>query len=145
FWNRCYEPRAVSRDTALKSALSGAGVEVQSFHGSLLAEPWEIATGSGNPYKVFTPFWRALSQRAFGTPLATPEKVPGHSGIESENLGEWNLRPSKPDWAAGLREEWSPGEAAARAGLSHFVDGAMAQYREARDRPGREGTSRLSP
>lgn len=145
FWNRCYEPRAVSRDTALKSALSGAGIEVQSFHGSLLAEPWEIATGSGNPYKVFTPFWRALSQRAFGTPLAAPEKVPGLPGIASENLGEWNLRPSKPDWAAGLREEWSPGEAAARARLSHFVDGALAQYREARDRPGREGTSRLSP
>ncbi|MEQ8610780.1 MAG: deoxyribodipyrimidine photo-lyase, partial [Parvibaculum sp.] len=61
FWNRCYEPHAISRDKALKSALTEKAVEVKSFAASLLAEPWEVETGSGGPYKVFTPFWRALS------------------------------------------------------------------------------------
>ena len=145
YWNRCYEPLAVSRDKALKSALAGAGVEVQSFNGSLLAEPWEVKTGSGGAYKVFTPFWRSLSQLSFDAPPATPEKLTGFDGAVSENVNEGNLRPSAPDWAAGLRAGWVPGEAAARHKLSRFVDGPMDNYRNARDLPGRDGTSRLSP
>jgi deoxyribodipyrimidine photo-lyase len=59
YWNRCYEPHAIARDKELKASLQGIGVEVQSFNGSLLHEPWEVATGSGCPFKVYTPYWRA--------------------------------------------------------------------------------------
>ncbi len=58
-WNRLYEPWAIRRDTAIKSALTAAGLRVDSFNGGLLFEPWEIANRSGEPYRVFTPFWRA--------------------------------------------------------------------------------------
>ena len=60
FWNRCYEPAAVARDKRLKKKLTEEGVDVASFNGALLAKPWELTTGKGEPYKVFTPFWKAL-------------------------------------------------------------------------------------
>lgn len=145
FWNRCYEPHAVARDKALKSSLTEQGVEVSSFNGSLLAEPWQVKTGSGDPYKVFTPFWRSLSQQPFDAPLAPPEKIMGATPVASDALEAWNLLPVKPDWAGGLRETWQPGEQGARERLSAFVDHAMSAYRDARDLPDREGTSRLSP
>ena len=145
FWNRCYEPRAVSRDKALKALLAERGVEVGSFNGSLLAEPWEVKTGNGDPYKVFTPFWRALSQFSFDAPLAAPKKLSRVKDIATDHLDDWGLLPVKPDWAAGLRDTWTPGEAGARARLGDFVDEAMRHYGNARDLPDREGTSRLSP
>jgi DNA photolyase len=63
YWSRCYASSAITRDTELKASLQRLGVEVQSFNGSLLHEPWDVATGSGGPFKVFTPYWRASCSR----------------------------------------------------------------------------------
>ncbi len=146
FWNRCYEPAAIARDKALKSSLAVSGVEAKSFNGALLAEPWEVQTGNGGPYRVFTPFWRSLAARApFAAPLPAPKKLRGLADVISDDLAEWNLRPAKPDWAGGLRAAWKPGEKQAAARLAHFLDRLVADYADARDLPGVEGTSRLSP
>lgn len=146
FWNRCYEPAAIARDKALKTALVAQGVEAKSFNASLLAEPWDVRTGSGGPYKVFTPFWRSLSARApFPSPLPAPKKLRGAARIGSDDLAAWSLPPTKPDWAGGLRAAWKPGETEAARRLSHFLDTCAARYAQARDLPGLEATSRLSP
>ena len=146
FWNRCYEPSSIARDKALKQSLSAAGVEAKSFNSALLAEPWEVRTGSGGPYKVFTPFWRSLASRApFATPLPAPAKFRGATNVASDDLASWSLRPSRPDWAAGLREAWRPGERHAAARLTRFLDALVADYATLRDFPAVEATSRLSP
>ena len=59
FWNRRYEPAAIARDAAVKTALRARGLSAESFNGSLLHEPWTILNAAGQPYRVFTPFWRA--------------------------------------------------------------------------------------
>lgn len=143
-WNRCYEPAAIARDTALKADLSAAGLEVQSFNGALVAEPWEMATKSGGPFKVFTPFWNALRQRGTAAPLAAPpaELASIPSG---DRLEDWALRPTTPDWAAGWSGLWQPGEAGAKARLAAFLQADLAGYAALRDRPDRENVSRLSP
>ena len=146
-WNRRYEPWAVQRDTWLKSALGAQGVEVRTFNASLLAEPARFPDRPDGPYKVFTPFWRALRVKAIAPPAcAKPVRIPPPAlGLESEALGDWRLRPSRPDWAHGLAAEWSPGETGAENRLMAFVDGAMDVYASERNIPGRSGTSRLSP
>ena len=63
YWNRLYEPAALERDTAVKAGLRAAGLAAHSFNGALLVEPWTVATGNGDPYRVFTPFWRNASQQ----------------------------------------------------------------------------------
>jgi deoxyribodipyrimidine photo-lyase len=146
-WNRCYEPSAIARDTRLKATLGGDGVAVESANSALLFEPWQLKTAAGGPFKVYSPFWRAL--RAAGG-VAPPQPAPTRIAIpsrppESDRLDSWGLLPSRPDWAGGLRESWTPGETGARARLDNFLDTALAGYGEARNRPDLPSTSRLSP
>jgi deoxyribodipyrimidine photo-lyase len=141
FWNRCYEPFAVARDTALKADL---GVDVQSF-GTLLHEPARLATKAGTPFKVFTPFWTTLRNTAAPPPpLRAPSKIEG-ARLSGDALDDWALLPTKPDWAGGLCAAWTPGEAGAKARLRGFLGDDLGRYRQERDQPGKPSSSRLSP
>ncbi len=146
FWNRRYEPWAVARDSRLKAALRGKGIAATSFNGSLLCEPTRFFNKAGEPYKVFTPFWRAL--RAGLEPpdfRPAPNRIAAAQDLPGEDLDAWALTPKRPDWAGGLRAAWTPGEAGATARLDAFLERAVFDYAEARNRPGVTGTSRLSP
>lgn len=146
-WNRLYDPALVERDTRIKAALKNDGIGVWSHPTALWCEPWQIATGSGQPYKVFTPFWRALASRLPDAPLrAAPERIPGPrewpTGVEIDALA---LNPAIP-WDRGFYEIWQPGEAGAFRRLQRFLDEDLHGYSEARDRPADSGgRSRLSP
>jgi len=146
-WNRLYEPALVARDRQVKSGLAELGLQASSCNGHLLFEPWEIRNGSGDPYRVFTPFWKAclrnIEQR--GQPQAAPLRLPGvPDGLEGLHVAELGLAPEIP-WDAGLAESWQPGEPGALATLDTFTDRALADYAEDRNRPDLRGTSRLSP
>jgi deoxyribodipyrimidine photo-lyase len=147
YWNRCYEPYAVVRDTEIKSHFLAQGVSVESFNASLLAEPWEVKTGSGDPYRVFTPFWQRLSGLGpFTKPLVVPDRLSSFATpVGSDDLDAWALQPVNPDWAVGLRAEWEPGERAAATRLSCFLDIDVATYDTDRDRMDRDATSLLAP
>ncbi|MCC6272737.1 MAG: deoxyribodipyrimidine photo-lyase [Deltaproteobacteria bacterium] len=146
FWNRRYEPDILRRDAALKESLRAQGFEAESCNAALLFEPWELKTRSGDPYKVFTPFWKSCLQRPEpAAPAPEPRRLEGCSGqIASFKLEELALEP-KIDWAVGMRAAWSPGEAGARRELRRFLAEAVPTYLEDRDKPGRVATSRLSP
>ena len=115
-------------------------------HGNYLAPPGTILTGGGTPYRIFTPFWRALAERMPPPqPLPAPDAIPAPTHWpRGEKLDDWALLPKHPDWAGGMRDTWTPGEAGAAERLRDFVDEA-AQYDERRNLPDVEGTSRLSP
>ncbi|SDU01508.1 deoxyribodipyrimidine photo-lyase [Stappia sp. ES.058] len=150
-WNRRYDPGGVAADKQIKAELKRRGVETASFNAALLVEPWEVKTGSGEAYKVFTPFWRAA--RALGPPQA-PGARPSPAGKptanrdglpHSDRLEDWALLPTRPDWTGGLRETWRPGEAGALARLETFLCDRLADYAGHRDEPGAAVTSMLSP
>jgi deoxyribodipyrimidine photo-lyase len=145
YWNRRYEPAAIACDTALKAALREDGVTVESHPGNLWFEPWQVATEQGQPYRVFTPFWRKsrtrlqITQPLPGAHARTWARLPG--SLSPEALG---LLPRIP-WDTGFHEAWRPGEAGAREMLEIFADSALSDYTTERDRPAHHGTSRLSP
>jgi deoxyribodipyrimidine photo-lyase len=151
-WNRLYDAPSIARDARIKAALRDRGLEARSFNGSLLNEPWTIATGAGAPYRVFTPYWKAaraiLEARPPSTDPASGGVIPVIEGpsrsAQAESLDDWRLHPREPDWSAGFAD-WRPGEAGAQARLTAFLDDAASGYPGARDRPGAPGTSRLSP
>jgi deoxyribodipyrimidine photo-lyase len=142
FWNRRY---GASRDidARLKTRFTDEGLEVRSFAANLLVEPWAVTTDAGEPYKVFTPFWRSARELPMRDPLPAPRELPAGPRVASDELDAWELLPTRPDWAAGLRETWEPGELAARRRLEHFADHDLAEYHR-RDEPA-VGTSGLSP
>jgi deoxyribodipyrimidine photo-lyase len=146
YWNRRYEPAIRARDETIKNALSGMGCDAMSFNASLLFEPWEAATKQGNPYQVFTPFWKAcLAGDEPAESLPAPAKIPAPkdwpASLELKALG---LEPAI-DWAGGIRSAWTPGEAGAARNLESFLEDTVLNYSDDRDRPDRSGTSRLSP
>ena len=70
-WNRLYSPETIKRDTVVKKALQEQGVDVETFNGHLLNEPWEVQNNSGQYFKVFTPYWR----KAFEVYQSKKEKL----------------------------------------------------------------------
>jgi deoxyribodipyrimidine photo-lyase len=145
YWNRLYEPAAITRDTRIKAALREQGVEAHSCNAALWCEPWQIATKQGGPYRVFTPYWANLrAQLAPAAPLPLPSPLrcaKADGGVPLESL---ELLP-RADWDSGLREAWTPGEHGAQEMLELFCDDAVGDYAHGRDLPARHGTSRVSP
>lgn len=143
FWNRRYSA-AREVDAELKSRLREDGIEVRSFAASVLYEPWTLTTGAGDPYKVFTPFWKAaLASEEPRDPVPAPEALESRTA-DGDRLDDWELLPTRPDWAEGLRATWTPGEEGAHERLERFVEDGLSLYHR-RDEPGIEATSRLSP
>ena len=145
-WNRLYDKASIDRDTEIKARLKDAGVDCQSFNAGLLNEPWTVQNGSKQPYKVFTPYWRAAREHLTHVVV---EPAPKHLKSaehfpHSESLAGWKLHPTKPDWSKGF-DEWTPGEAGALERLDDFLSGPVDGYGEKRDLPGVEATSRLAP
>jgi deoxyribodipyrimidine photo-lyase len=146
FWNRRYEPAAVARDREVEAKLRASGLAAASFNASLLFEPWTIRNSGGQPFRIFTAFWRACLRGSVapGSKNA-PRRMPApENWPASLDLPELGLAPAA-DWAGGLREVWQPGEHGARRQLRRFLREALAEYPANRDRPGFAGTSRLSP
>ena len=145
-WNRLYDGPTVERDRDIEVGLAHRGLECRSFNAGLLNEPWDIKTGAGGPYKVFTPYWRAARAAAEGcAPNPDVKTIPPSSrGARSEDIDGCGLHPDQPDWSGGFGD-WNPGEAGARNRLNSFLDDTAKDYAEHRDRPDRAGTSRLSP
>jgi len=147
YCSRCYEPWASGVERTLDQLLRKNGIALKCFSGALVHEPAQVRTRAGDPYKVYTPFWRALSQSYEPTsPLPAPKrlKLPANLPV-SDELKDWELLPTQPDWADGLRRAWQPGEAGAMKQLARFLDDGLERYAELRNRPDLEGTSRLSP
>lgn len=145
-WNRRYGEPEKTTDTALKAALKAAGIEAHSFNGRLLMEPWELKTGSGGYYRVFTPFWRAMQAAYVPAPASPPPKKIMGTAATTEDLEDWGFHPKAPDWSAGMLGAWTPGEQGARARLKDFLDGPINTYAENRNRPDLDdSSSRLSP
>ena len=161
FWNRRYHLPRREVDARLKSALRTSGVRVESSDGYLLHEPWTVATQSGQPYKVYSAFARACRESAPPRPPAgLPQALVGPPDAvraAGHDLGTWRRDahlekvlaargglPTAPDWAAGLRETWTPGESGARERLDDLED-VLETYDADRDRPSLAGTSSLSP
>lgn len=146
FWNRRYEPAAIARDKDIKEALRDDGLRAESFNGSLLFEPWEIETNQGAPYQVFTPFWKSCLEkgREFNVFEAPSELTAPGNWPDSDDLDSLGLLP-EISWDEEMEAFWQPGEAGAEKLLERFVKGPVDEYKEDRNRPDIDGTSRLSP
>ena len=145
-WNEIAQAPHQAAAGAVAAALREIGVTSQSFAGDLLAAPADIRNKEGRGLRVFTPFWRRV--QALGEPpkpLPAPDKLRPGPNLASDTLESWRLEPTRPDWAGGLRDTWTPGDLAAQQRLEAFLQSGVAGYASRRDRPDHDGTSRLSP
>ncbi|WP_199424761.1 cryptochrome/photolyase family protein [Actinotalea solisilvae] len=128
-------PYGRRRDAHVGAALAGAGVDLVATGSPYAVTPGRVLKDDGDPYRVFTPFSRAWRRHGWRAPATTPS-VRWHRGPDSEPL------PS-PDLTDDVALP-AVGEAAAHERWRAFLDDALEDYAEGRDRPAVDGTSQLS-
>jgi len=150
-WQSRVAPHLRQRDAEVRDELAKARLETRQFAGRILHDPEAIQTGSGGPYRVFTPFWKKLqTELVVDAPLGVPQldgRAP-EAWPESASLDDFDLSPMEQDgmdWAEGMRDTWTPGETNALVRLGTFIKESLIDYDEMRNVPADHGTSRLSP
>jgi deoxyribodipyrimidine photo-lyase len=137
------DPWVRSLDTAVSEAV---GVALHRMRTRTLFHPDSVRTKAGGAYGVYTPFANAcLALGGPQPPLPPPATLRPAARLRSDRLEDWDLLPTRPDWAGGLRDTWTPGEAGAMRRAQMFLGEALVGYPLARDRPAGDGTSMLSP
>jgi deoxyribodipyrimidine photo-lyase len=131
------------RDAATFDRCRAVGIELRRFGGGVVLAPGQVLTGEGKPYTVFTPFrrrWLSIADDGLLQPLDAPKR---QTKIDVER----DPIPKRIGGVAAgrLADLWPGGEAEAARRLDAFVARALRRYHEDRDRPDRDGTSRLSP
>jgi deoxyribodipyrimidine photo-lyase len=141
FAHRWVEPFGRARDAKIAAALGDVPFEL--FEGETLLPPGSVRTGGGTPFSVFTPFARAVAKALHvSPPLPAPKKLPPlPSDVRTKSVPIPELAalglPPNPRLIKG-------GERAARERLDAFVEGALTQYPDERNRMDHDGTSRIS-
>jgi deoxyribodipyrimidine photo-lyase len=144
-WSRLYDPASKARDTAVKTALKARGLLADSHGGHLLHEPWQVQTGQGGFYRVYTPYWRAVRDRVVAPPVPAPAHVAAPAAWPaSDALADWHLGRAMQRGAAVVAQHVRVGEALAMQRLQTFLAGPVDGYVAARDLPAEPGTSGLS-
>ncbi|MBA3801839.1 MAG: deoxyribodipyrimidine photo-lyase [Acidimicrobiia bacterium] len=124
------------RDDEVAAALEDAGAALVRTGSPYAVPPDTLTTNSGTPFKVFTPFSKAWRHHGWELPIPAPRSLRVPDGVDSDGL------PDAPEVDATLPD---PGEAAAKTALDRFLTADIDDYDRARDLPGDDRTSRLSP
>lgn len=143
--NQAIEIDEQHRDRVVGATLAVHGVNCHWFNGCCVLPPGRVLTGSGEMFKVFTPFSRAwlkaLDEEGFvihRPPAPRGEPQPwqplADRSMINHDLGELTADP-----------RWPVGEAQAQQRLAAFLEQAVLDYGETRDFPALAGTSILSP
>lgn len=144
YWNRCYEPKNIERDKKIKATFQESGIDVFSFNGSVLNEPWTISNKNGGFFKVFTLYWKTCRQGLISQAEKLVTHKPASVDMMSDGLQDWKLLPHL-DWASQFPSFWTPGEKGAQKRLGEFITNHLQGYKTNRDIPEKQATSLLSP
>ena len=147
-WNRLYDKYSIKRDANIKKELNINHIDVVSYKGSLINEPWTVKNKTNSFFKVFTPYWNACLEEYNKIKLPEPISEINTLFIRSSNLllpRDYKLFPKYSKWIKILSAHWIPGENQALENLNYFKNQIIENYDEGRDRPDKNFTSKLSP
>ena len=147
FINENKHPDFVKKEKELKIKLNKINVNFFSYNKSTLSNPEKILNKSGEPYRVYTPFYNfcksIYSQKAV---LFFPSKK-----IKTYDIKEYSidpleiLAPLENKWSLKFDKHWVPGEEEAERKIKNFFSSSLSNYKIIRNIPGKLGTSKMSP
>jgi len=139
-FNRDTSPMALRRDAQVTRSAERLGVRVLECKDRVVFEADQVVKPDGSPYVVYTPFAKSWYRRIAEEPMRpgrAPRLPATVAGLGSERLSKITSPSDKELPAAGSQ--------VARRRLQRFLEASVANYADDRDRPDRDGTSRLSP
>lgn len=131
FLSRCHR-----RDEAVERMLSADARCLERVGSPYAVDPGTAVKNDGEPFRVFTHFYRAWTSRGRTAPLPAPPHIDWSTGVRSDGI------PPEPPLSATLPPA---GEPAALARLDAFMAGPGSDYDTKRDEPEADATTRLSP
>lgn len=133
FTNHDYELYAIQRDEAVRKLLSDKGISLHTYKDQVIFEKDEVTKDDGKPYTVFTPYSKKWKLRLSEYPVKN-YKTEKHfnnfykqSPKEIPSLRVMDFKPAGQSFPVSV---WKPD--------------IIKKYKELRDFPAIEGTSRLS-
>ncbi|MGA8545984.1 MAG: deoxyribodipyrimidine photo-lyase [Mycobacterium sp.] len=133
-----FAPFGTRRDASVAVALGD--IPLVATGSPYLASPGRVTKDSGDPYKVFTPFFDRWRDLGWGKPARSCPK--SAHWVDPARLGKHAKPVAIPD--PGVELDLRAGEAAARRQWKAFVNDGLDSYSEERNRPDRIATSRMS-
>jgi deoxyribodipyrimidine photo-lyase len=131
YTNRDYEPYANERDERIEKLLNSKEISLHTFKDQLIMEPGEILNGSGEFYKVFTPFSRVWLEKFKAS------KAESYSDFQWKNLFQTKPLPQITLADMGFK----PSEI--KIPSKRLDENLVKTYDETRNFPAIDGTSRL--
>lgn len=143
YWNKSYEAGAYEEETRIKRLLTDLEIDVFPLDSCLLSSPDGIMNKKGEPYRVFTPYYKALrpTLEMSDDSLECDWPILPH-WPESESIDDLDL---VEPWGSDVISGWRATREGAEDALSRFIENALNNYGKDRDFPALQGTSRLSP
>ncbi|VFA89986.1 Deoxyribodipyrimidine photo-lyase [Gordonia paraffinivorans] len=132
-----FTPFGRRRDEAVAEALGE--VPLEATGSPYLVSPGRVTKDDGEPYKVFTPFFRRWRDHGWRRPAES--SVPSSAVVDPADIAN-SGRIAVP--TAPVKLSFPAGEDAARQRWAEFVDADLADYDEIRDDPAADATSRMS-
>ncbi len=142
-----YEWNERERDKALDAALAKHDITLHRHVDHTVVHPSAIQTGSGDYYKVFTPYKRAWITHCIDQEIPQQElKIKKQKPISlkadpiPDRISGYHIQAALD----GPLKGWPCGEKAAQKILRDFINQRVKGYKTARDVPALDATSRLS-
>ena len=147
YWSKVYEPDVINKGKKIRELFINNKIEYKYFKGNILVEFQDMTKDDGTPYKVFTPFWKKTEQ--FYISKTPPKNFKIKSKDREINIFKKSITPEEilpeKNWYKKFEKHWKPSELEAKKYLNELIKDKIENYGDARDIPGINGTSRLSP
>lgn len=131
-----FTPFARKRDLYLKSLCSELGLDFVQTQDIMLVDPRAVSNKAGEPYKVFTPYFRAASEIAISKPEQYEIKNFASTSIFDEDYSAYTKQPDVQTLMGG--------RAAGLERLNYIIPN-LKEYGTNRDFPAQDQTTKLSP
>lgn len=146
YWNKCYEPNYIRQDYKIKNYFLSRNISVKITNGSLLWNPQDIKNNNGEPYKIFSYFYKkAILQNKPRKPLNCFNKINSYCKDKNFSL---NMNQIKLILNVKSNEKfllkWLIGEQGALFNFKKFIKTKLKNYSKARNVPSKNNVSKLS-
>ena len=142
YYTADYTTYACKRDRSVEKALEEHGIEPHAFGGRTLVSGLQgLTTGSGTPFKVFTPFykkWLSVSRR---TVAPSPQRIRLPDSVSTGSPPSLDTLTNNDDLSPNVLKG---GEHEARNRFEQFLKTGIKGYAIANNDMGADATSRLS-
>lgn len=143
-WNDSHTTAERKEEIDVKKGLEAHNIPFHAHYGDLLFPHHELTKNNGEPYRIFTPFYKKSQSEAVTRPVAAPENWRAIRVKELLSLDDLQLFPES-HWYTKFEGYWSPSEEAGIELFKKFAEEGLVDYQKMRDFPDADGTSRISP